>query len=127
MNHLLDGMHVDREGLKRIQALTKDNRKTRIVFMPIYKSYSDPLIMHYIQYHQDLELGFTFGNYEDSPKIGFVDKLLKRIGTILIKRYPKNSLSNVNTSTQMDRDSSGYVNQALFQEVLEHNVNTTLF
>lgn len=114
MNHLLDGMHVDREGLKRIQALTKDNRKTRIVFMPIYKSYSDPLIMHYIQYHQDLELGFTFGNYEDSPKIGFVDRLLKRIGTILIKRDPKNSLSNINTSTQMDRDSSGYVNQALF-------------
>ena len=50
--------------------------------MPIYKSYGDPLIMHYIQYFNDMELGFTFGNYEDSPKIGFVDRLLKRIGNI---------------------------------------------
>lgn len=54
----------------------------------MYKSYSDPLIIHYIQYFQDMELGFTFGNYEDSPKIGFVDRLLKRIGTILIRRDP---------------------------------------
>jgi len=87
-NHLLEGLHVDRRGLENIKKMTSNNRKVRVVFMPIYKSYSDPLVMHYINYFSDLELGFTFGNYEDSPKIGFVDRLLKRIGTILIRRDP---------------------------------------
>ncbi len=49
--------------------MTNNNRKIRVVFMPIYKSYADPVIMHYINYLEDIELGFTFGNYEDSPKI----------------------------------------------------------
>ena len=62
--------------------------------MPVYKSYGDPLIMHYVNFISDLELVFTFGNYEDSPKIAFVDRLLKRIGTFLIRRNPSNSLSN---------------------------------
>lgn len=49
-----------------------------------------------------MELGFTFGNYEDSPKIGFVDRLLKRIGAILIRRNPRNSLSNVAFESDID-------------------------
>ena len=54
--------------------------------MPVFKSYADPLLLFYLNYYTDLELGFTFGNYEDSPKIGFVERLLRRIGTFLIKR-----------------------------------------
>lgn len=110
MSHLIEGMHIDKEGIARMKTLTNDNRKVRIVYMPIYKSYSDPLIMHYIQYWQNMELGFTFGNYEDSPKIGFVDRLLKRIGTILIRRNPRNSLSNVKHDSQIDQDIVNYVN-----------------
>lgn len=94
--------------------------------MPVYKSYGDPLIMHYINYYFDLELGFTFGNYEDSPKIGFVDRLLKRIGTILIRRDPQTSLSRF-TSNPIDSNVLNYVNHALFQEVIEANPITTLF
>lgn len=127
MHHLIEGLHVDRQGLQQIKRLTQDNRKMRIVFLPIYKSYSDPLILHYINYYHDLELGFTFGNYEDSPKIGFVERLLKRIGAILIRRDPMNSVSNVQSYSQQDADVMNYVNQSLFQEVLEHNVITTLF
>jgi glycerol-3-phosphate O-acyltransferase len=118
-------MHVDVKGLNRIKDMTA-NRKTRIVFMPIYKSYGDPLILHYLNFWADIELGFTFGNFEDSPKVGFVDRLLKRIGTILIRRNPKNSLSNV-TRRGIDPETMNYINQSLFQEVLEHNVVTTLF
>ena len=76
----------------------------------MYKSYSDVLILHYIQFFHDMELGFTFGNYEDSPKIGFVDRLLKRIGTILIKRNPQNSLSNMYKTNMLDQDTIDYVN-----------------
>ena len=127
MSHLIEGMHIDKEGIARMNTLTAENRKARVVYMPIYKSYSDPLIMHYIQYWQNMELGFTFGNYEDSPKIGFVDRLLKRIGTILIRRNPRNSLSNVKHDSLIDQDIVNYVNQSLFQEVLQNNVCTTLF
>jgi len=57
-----------------------------------------------------MELGFTFGNYEDSPKVTFVTRLLKRIGVILIRRNPKNSLSNVNHEPEIDQDIVNYVN-----------------
>ena len=106
--------------------MTNNDRKIRIVFMPIAKSYGDTLIMHYINYIADIELGFTFGNYEDSPKIGFVNRLLKRIGNIIIRRDPQTSLSSA-TSKKIDPNLTNYVNQALFQEVLQHNVITTLF
>ena len=106
----MEGVHVDTEGISRMNKLTADNRKARIVYMPIYKSYSDPLLMHYLQYWQNMELGFTFGNYEDSPKIGFINRLIKRIGTILIRRNPRNSLSNVDFDSEIDQDIVNYVN-----------------
>ena len=102
MIHLLDGLHLHREGIFNVKKMISDNRKTRIVYMPIYKSYADVLILHYIHHFHDMELGFTFGNYEDSPKIGFVDRLLKRIGTILIKRNPQHSLSNMSKTSPLD-------------------------
>lgn len=52
----------------------------------MFKSYGDPLILHYVNYFMNLELGFSFGNYEDSPKIGFVESIFKKIGLFLIKR-----------------------------------------
>ena len=102
MIHLLDGLHLHRQGILNVKRMISDNRKTRIVYLPIYKSYADVLILHYIQHFYDMELGFTFGNYEDSPKIGFVDRLLKRIGTVLIKRNPQQSLSNQRKSNSID-------------------------
>jgi len=109
MFHLVEGLHIQTESLLRIKEMTKNNRKIRIVFMPVYKSYSDPLILHFLHYYYDMELGFTFGNYEDSPKIGWIDRLLKRIGTFLIRRDPKNSLSSA-TSKRIDLDTMNYVN-----------------
>ena len=46
----MEGVHVDRESINKMNKLTADNRKARIVYMPIYKSYSDPLLLHYISY-----------------------------------------------------------------------------
>ena len=106
-SHVFDGLHLHTESLNRIKDMVTTNRKARIVFMPIYKSYSDPLIMHYINYFCDLELGFTFGNYEDSPKIHFVDRLLKRIGTFLIRR-------NYHADQRMSPEIIEYMNQSLF-------------
>jgi len=87
-------MHVDMKSIENIKEMIKTDRKCRIVYMPVYKSYQDPLMMHYINYFSNQELGFTFGHYEDSPKMSLVDNVLKQIGTILMRRNPKNSLSN---------------------------------
>lgn len=92
----------------------------------MYKSYADPLILHYITYHNNLELGFTFGNYEDSPKIGFVENLLKKLGTVLIRRDPKTSASRLTTKI-IDPNIMSYVNAALFSDVVENNTITTIF
>ena len=125
--HLVEGIHVDIKSIDNIKNMIERNRKTRIVYVPTYKSYQDPLIMHYVNYYTDQELGFTFGHYEDSPKIKFVDNFLKRIGTFLIRRSPKNSLSNSTIRSMLDQDVTNYINQALFQEVLENNTITTIY
>lgn len=93
MSNMVENLNVDTKSIQNIKEMVRD-RKTRVVYMPIYKSYGDPLVMHYINYFTGQELGFTFGHYEDSPKIGFVDKILKNIGTFLMRRNPKNSVSN---------------------------------
>ena len=95
LNHTVDGIHLNLKSLNNIRMIVKDDRKAKIVFVPVYKSYLDPMILHYIHFLHDLELGFTFGNYEDSPKISLVDTLLRRIGTFLVRRNPLNSLSNI--------------------------------
>jgi glycerol-3-phosphate O-acyltransferase len=83
---MVEGLHIDVKGLETIKSVINNHRKTRIIFLPVFKSYADPLLIFYLNYLTDLEMGFTFGNYEDSPKIGFVERLLRRIGCFLIKR-----------------------------------------
>jgi len=113
-NHAIESLNIDHQGLEKIKELSLD-RKTRIIFMPVYKSFADPLLLHFINYQADLELGFTFGNYEDSPKIVSVESMLRRIGCFLIKRKEQHNI-NVN-----------YVNESLLHDVIEQNQFTTIF
>lgn len=84
--------------------------------MPIFKSCVDPLILFYINYFYQIELGFSFGNYEDSPDVPIIQKIARRIGHLLIRR--KDNSSDMSTN---------YVNQALLEEVIYKNVVTTIF
>jgi len=61
--------------------------------LPIYKSFADPLVMNYINYIYEFDMGFSFGNYEDSPHIHFVNTMLKRLGHFLIKRKQSNNFT----------------------------------
>lgn len=83
--------------------------------MPTFKSFADPLVLSYLNFHYNIEFGFTFGNYEDTPKIHFVEALLSRTGHFLTKRkdFSKNLCIN-------------YVNQALMEDVIESNLVTTI-
>jgi hypothetical protein len=80
VTRLCDGLHIDMKGLANIKQMTERDRKTKIVFMPMFKSYSDLFILHYANYISDIEMGFSFGYYNDSPKIKMIERLVRRVG-----------------------------------------------
>ena len=84
-HHLIYGLHIDTESLERVKRMS-ENRKNRVIFLPLFKSFGDPILMHYINYIADMELGYSFGVQEDSPKINFIDQLLRKVGCFLIQR-----------------------------------------
>lgn len=81
---------MDTKSIEMIKKMTQQNRKTRVVIMPIYKSYIDPMVLHYINFFTDQELGFTFGHCEDSHKIKFIDAYFKTNGNLPMRRDPHN-------------------------------------
>lgn len=124
-NHLAENLNVYKPGIEMLKNMSKEDRKSRIILFPIYKSYADALIMHFLLYLQDLELPFTFGNYEEIPKIDFILKLTRQVGVLLIRRFPQNHL--INDLSAADVDAINYVNQSLLDEVVQANRVTTFF
>ena len=80
VTRLLDGLHVDLKGLQNIKEMTERDRKTKLVLMPMFKSYSDLFILHFCNYISDIEMGFSFGYYNDSPKVKMIERLARRVG-----------------------------------------------
>ena len=70
---------------------------------------------HYVNYFNDVKMGFQFGNQEDQPKISFFETIAKRIGVFLIRRNEPNNMQ-VN-----------YINYALIQEVIQDNPVTVIY
>ena len=124
-NHLAETLNVDRMGIERLKNMAKEERKTRIILLPIYKSYADAMIMHFISYLKDIEPSFIFGNYEEIPKVDFILKLSKGVGVCLIRRFPQYHLNN--DLSGADIDAINYVNQSLLDEVVQGNKMTTFF
>ena len=54
--------------------------------MPLYKTFIDFFIMDYINLTQGIPTGFTFGNFEDTPRIMLFDHIIKTNGYILSRR-----------------------------------------
>ena len=63
-------------------------RDNKVIFVPLYKSYLDFYIQMFIMCTQDIKLGYTFGNYEDTPRIGLIEKMVRSFGGILSRRKP---------------------------------------
>ena len=83
--------------------------------MPLYKSFADFFILMYVNCTQRIKLGFTFGNYEDTPRIRLIDAWLKSCGYIFSRRKNGQSLQ------------SNYINSQLFKETININQVTTIF
>jgi len=93
--------------------MTEEDRKTKVVLMPMFKSYSDLFILHYANWISDIEMGFSFGYYNDSPKVKMIERLARRVGYFMLKP---------NTSQRIN-----YVNQTMIEEVIGKNSITTCF
>ena len=115
-NQLAETLNIDKPGIEKIKQLSKEDRKTRVILLPIYKSYADALIMHFLFYLYDIEPSFIFGNYEEIPKIEFILNISKQVGVLLIRRFPQNHL--INDLSGADMDAINYANQSLLDEVV---------
>jgi hypothetical protein len=65
--------------------MTERDRKTKIVLMPLFKSYTDLFVLHFANYVSDQEFGFSFGYYNDSPKVKMVERLVRRVGYVMLR------------------------------------------
>ena len=64
---------------------------------------------------QGITGGFTFGNFEDTPRIALFDQILRHTGYILSRRKQGQSFQ------------SNYINSELMREVISRNQVTTIF
>ena len=113
MRRSLQGLHVDMRGLQTVQDLVKQDKK--VILMPLYKTFTDYFVQQFVNQTQDIPGGFTFGNFEDTPRIFLFDHILRKTGYILSRRKQGQSFQ------------SNYVNSALMREVIARNQVTTIF
>ena len=76
--------------------MIKRDRKTKIVLMPMFKSYSDLFVLHYANYVSDIEFGFSFGYYNDSPKVKMIERLVRKIGYFMLRPNTDQQINYVN-------------------------------
>lgn len=84
MRRGIQGLYIDTQSVKMVKNLISQNHK--VIFMPLYKSFADFFILMYVNCTQRIKLGFTLGNYEDTPRIRLIDAWLKSCGYIFSRR-----------------------------------------
>ena len=100
-NHLSSGIWVDLKALDRVKMLSNDSQN-RIIFVPLNRSFTDLLMFQYINYMQGVNIGYTIGSLEDTPRMIAMLKYIAYTGVILPQR------------TKTYDASISYVNQMLF-------------
>jgi hypothetical protein len=63
---LLKGLYVEERGINRVKELMVDS-KNRLIFMPIFKSVVDNLLLLYILMAYNMEVPFVFANSDEIP------------------------------------------------------------
>lgn len=91
------------------------NSNHKIILMPLYKSFADFFVHQYVVKTQGIECGFTFGNFEDTPRIRMIDALLRQCGYIFSRRKIGQSLQ------------SNYINGAVLKEIISRDQVTTIY
>lgn len=115
MRKALFGLYVHEPSLNRMKELVTKNPATRVVLVPIFKSFADYFIQVFINFSYNIDLPFTFGNMEDTPHIKLFDEWVGQTGYIFAKRSNGQNLQ------------SHYINSTLLKEIIENNKITTVF
>ena len=87
---LASGLFVEQPGIEVIKKLM--NMNERVVLLPQYKSFGDLFILLYTFAAHNIEIPLTVGNMEDTPRVRFIDMLLKGIGYIHARRSRDQSM-----------------------------------
>ena len=122
MRTAVRGLNVDMAGIERVKDLIKGS-SNRIVFVPLFKSYGDFLVLQYVNYTFGIDSGFTYGNLEDTPRLGGIKA---RDGRALINGWVEGAGCIYSRRNEGQSLQSNYVNSALLKEIIEHNQVTTL-
>ena len=83
------GLYVEEPGIERLRKLLAKGE--RVILLPQYKSFLDQFIILYTLAYYNIEIPFTVGNYEDTPRVRFLDICLRRVGYLLAKRSREQS------------------------------------
>ena len=83
--------------------------------MPVHKTFADFTILFSTHLMQGLPAMYTFGCYEDTPKVVTFNRWLARSGYVFTKRAEDQPMS------------SYYLNSSLLKETIEHNQITMMF
>ena len=111
--NLSSGLFVEEPGIKVIKKLM--NLNERVVLLPQYKSFADLFILLYTFAAHNIELPLTVGNMEDTPRVRFIDMLLKGVGYIHARRSRDQSMQE------------GYITQAIIREILSSEKLLVMF
>lgn len=84
MRKSIQGLHVDEHSLARVRSLAEQGK--RVILMPIFKSFADAFILGYIHNYFEMELPFMFGHLEDTPHIKLMEKWVRSVGYIFMRR-----------------------------------------
>ena len=113
MRKNIQGLYVDDRSVKMVKDLISQNHK--VILMPLYRTYIDFFVQMFVMSTQRIQLGFTFGNFEDTPRIRLIDAWLKNCGYILSRRKQGQSLQ------------SSFINSQMLKEIIAHNQVTTIY
>lgn len=113
-NHLSTGIYVDLKALERVKMMSSESQN-RIIFVPLNRSFTDLLMFQYINFMQGVNIGYTIGSLEDTPRMISMLKYIAYTGVLLPQR------------TKSYDSSVSYVNQMLFQDIVSKNSITTVY
>ena len=88
----IQGLWIDEQSVKMVKGLISENHK--VILMPLYKSFADFFIHQFVNYTQHIQTSFTFGNFEDTPRIALMDRWLRSCGYIFSRRKNGQSLQS---------------------------------
>ena len=90
-------------GLNNVKKLIEQGEK--VILMPTYKSFADSFVLTQLFLLQNMDIPFTMGCYEDTPRYQLYESLLGKMGYILNQRKQNQSIQDSYINAQLLAES----------------------